>query len=96
MKSQKKRVQEWIALLSDPSKFNKGFMAANKAGKPVLENSRAAVRWCASGMAYKLKVDHSIRRKVARVLGMEIGTVNDGPDGRRRVLSAVKKIAKDL
>lgn len=96
MKSQKKRVQEWIALLSDPGKWTKGVLAVNKKGLQVSPSSRAAVKFCALGGAYKLGLEPLTRDVEEKLGGDYLVRVNDRPNGRRRVLSAVKKVAKEM
>lgn len=94
-KSQKERVKEWIALLSDPNKWTKGALAVNKKGLQVAWASREAVKWCALGGVYKFDLGDLLKDVETR-LGDDIAEVNDGPNGRRRVLAAVKKEAKAL
>lgn len=96
-KSQRQRIQEWIALLSDPDKFVRGTNAVDKDGKSVDEKLKRAVRFCAIGSAFRTGVYGSdIYVAVRSRLGGSIANANDAANGRRRVLAAVKKEAKAL
>lgn len=107
-KSDKKKVLAWIALLSDPDKHVKGVLAVDKDGNDVPIKSKRAVRFCAVGSAERsgaffTEAYNLVRQRLDTfMVGMSwpnrggIVATNDGPDGRRRVLRAVKQVAKEL
>jgi len=95
-----KALQAAINLISNPSRWTKDAVAQDCDGETVDSVSRKAVRWSAWGAMEKKSVSGLMQRRVdayCRLVFKEYGGLtwsNDGPDGHRRVLRAMRAVKR--
>jgi|SRR5215469_5307515 len=90
-----------LKLVSDPKRWTKSVFAVDKNGYSVPSTDPSAVRWCAVGALTKIGGKTAARYAAARALtiacgGVGITDVNDGRNGRKRIIAAFQRAIKKL
>jgi hypothetical protein len=89
-------------ILSRQKRWTTGAFARDKIGGAVVPKHPDAVAWCAWGAVKKVaateeeedKLMEAIQRELCVVERLGVARINDGENGRKRILRALEKIRK--
>jgi hypothetical protein len=89
-----------LKIIQDPNRWTKGVYARDDKGYQCYPHSDEAMSFCAAGaierVAYEIDADSDPANHAIRDVCLNYHEVNDGPDGRRRVIAIFKKALKNL
>ena len=91
-------IEDALKIVNDPNRWTQGADAKDAKGKPCRPFVRRAVRFCARGALIRAAHDLGTVSHFALV-AMRLGApdlvcINDGPDGRRKAITLLKKALK--
>jgi len=93
-------IEDALKIIEDPNRWTRGAEARDKDGEVCDVLSRRAKRFCARGAlekaAHRHKADYYDIVGVIGTASPYYTSVNDSPDGRRKVIKIFKKALKSL
>ena len=85
-----------IDLIADPTRWTTGVAARDADGNEVALDDSTAVCWCGWGAMCRMKVSDVIKERVVTYCRNKfkwgVVTTNEGPEGRTKVLEAMRAV----